>query len=115
MRLTAQSIRDRKNSGEALVALTAYDFHTARIEASAGVHLILVGDSIGDDIARVYQSAADEAAGSAVIIGVLGENQSKLKKQMPDSATSIVLTQPVTLRDLRKSILRLLPLRSDAS
>lgn len=34
-----------KASGEKIVALTAYDYHTARIEAQAGVHLILVGDS----------------------------------------------------------------------
>ena len=44
-RVTVKTIEAMKTSGEAIVALTAYDFHTARMEAEAGVHLILVGDS----------------------------------------------------------------------
>lgn len=43
--VTVRSVRDMKARGEKIVALTAYDFHTARIEAMAGVHIILVGDS----------------------------------------------------------------------
>ncbi len=34
-----------KKRGEKIVALTAYDYHTARMEEIAGVHIILVGDS----------------------------------------------------------------------
>ncbi len=44
--VTVRSLASMKARGEKIVALTAYDFHTARIEASAGVHLILVGDSM---------------------------------------------------------------------
>lgn len=44
-RVTVRSLGAMKARGEPIVALTAYDYHTARIEASSGVHLILVGDS----------------------------------------------------------------------
>jgi 3-methyl-2-oxobutanoate hydroxymethyltransferase len=39
-----------KERGEKLVALTAYDYPTARIVDEAGVDIILVGDSIGNVI-----------------------------------------------------------------
>ncbi len=42
----AEIIRDRKD-GEKIVAVTAYDFPTARIADEVGVDLILVGDSLG--------------------------------------------------------------------
>lgn len=37
----------KKSSGDKIVALTAYDFPTAKILDEAGVDLILVGDSVG--------------------------------------------------------------------
>ena len=43
---TAPSIRARKGSGRPLVMVTAYDAPTARVADSAGVDLILVGDSV---------------------------------------------------------------------
>ena len=36
-----------KQAGQKIVALTAYDFPFAKIVADAGVHVILVGDSLG--------------------------------------------------------------------
>jgi 3-methyl-2-oxobutanoate hydroxymethyltransferase len=39
-----------KRRGEKIVALTAYDAPTARIEAEAGVDIILVGDSVGTNV-----------------------------------------------------------------
>jgi 3-methyl-2-oxobutanoate hydroxymethyltransferase len=44
---TVCSIRQKKTRGEKLVALTAYDYPTARILDEAGVDLVLVGDSLG--------------------------------------------------------------------
>lgn len=44
--VTAPAIRARKGSGEPLVMLTAYDAPGARIADSAGVDMILVGDSL---------------------------------------------------------------------
>jgi 3-methyl-2-oxobutanoate hydroxymethyltransferase len=46
-KVTAEAIRYRKNSRDRIVALTAYDYPTARILDEGGVDLILVGDSLG--------------------------------------------------------------------
>ncbi|HEY8161922.1 MAG TPA: 3-methyl-2-oxobutanoate hydroxymethyltransferase [Methylocystis sp.] len=43
----ADLILEKKHRGEKLVVITAYDAPTARIEAEAGVDIILVGDSVG--------------------------------------------------------------------
>jgi 3-methyl-2-oxobutanoate hydroxymethyltransferase len=44
--VTAPAVRSRKGSGEPLVMVTAYDAPGARIADSAGVDMILVGDSL---------------------------------------------------------------------
>lgn len=44
---TILSLQRRKDKGEKIVALTAYDFPTARLLDEAGLDLILVGDSLG--------------------------------------------------------------------
>lgn len=44
-RMTAPGIRAMKGSGERIVALTAYDFMTAKLVDEAGADIILVGDS----------------------------------------------------------------------
>jgi 3-methyl-2-oxobutanoate hydroxymethyltransferase len=41
---------DMKRRGEKIAVLTAYDAPTARIEAEAGVDIILVGDSVGTNV-----------------------------------------------------------------
>lgn len=46
-KVTVQTLRAMKQSGEKIAALTAYDFFTAKIMDEAGVPLILVGDSLG--------------------------------------------------------------------
>lgn len=45
--MTVPLIRARKKTGEKITALTAYDFALASIMDSAGVDLLLVGDSLG--------------------------------------------------------------------
>ncbi|MDD3155537.1 MAG: 3-methyl-2-oxobutanoate hydroxymethyltransferase [Victivallaceae bacterium] len=45
-RLTVTSLRKRKEAGEKIVMLTAYDAITAAIACDAGIDLILVGDSL---------------------------------------------------------------------
>jgi 3-methyl-2-oxobutanoate hydroxymethyltransferase len=44
---TVRTIRDMKGDRVKIVALTAYDYPTARLADEAGVDLILVGDSLG--------------------------------------------------------------------
>ncbi len=41
---------EKKRRGEKIVVVTAYDAPTARIEAEAGVDIILVGDSVGVNV-----------------------------------------------------------------
>jgi 3-methyl-2-oxobutanoate hydroxymethyltransferase len=41
---------EMKARGEKIVVLTAYDAPTARIEAAAGVDIIMVGDSVGTNV-----------------------------------------------------------------
>ncbi len=50
MSVTTRDIRARKNSGEKLVMVTAYDAPTACIVDEAGVDMILVGDSVGTNV-----------------------------------------------------------------
>jgi 3-methyl-2-oxobutanoate hydroxymethyltransferase len=46
-RITTRALLERKQRGERIVALTAYDYLFARIVDEAGVDLVLVGDSVG--------------------------------------------------------------------
>src|ERR1700739_1816695 len=45
-RVTIQSLQDKKTHGTPIVALTAYDYASARLVDEAGVDFILVGDSL---------------------------------------------------------------------
>ena len=46
-KITIQRLQEMKQRSEKIVSLTAYDFFTAKIMDEVGVHLILVGDSLG--------------------------------------------------------------------
>jgi 3-methyl-2-oxobutanoate hydroxymethyltransferase len=46
-KVTTHTLLEMKERGEKIVALTAYDCPTARLEDASGVEVILVGDSLG--------------------------------------------------------------------
>ncbi len=50
MRLTADSLIEKKRRGEKIAVLTGYDYPTAKWEDAAGVDVILVGDSVGTNV-----------------------------------------------------------------
>ena len=50
-RITTKSLIDMKANGEKISMLTAYDYSMAKIVDTAGVHVILVGDSASNVIA----------------------------------------------------------------
>src|SRR3972149_1064574 len=47
MRVTITQIKDKKQRGEKIPMLTAYDYGTARLLDELGMPMILVGDSLG--------------------------------------------------------------------
>jgi len=46
-RITVNTLYDMKRKGEKIASLTAYDYPFAKIADESGVHVILVGDSLG--------------------------------------------------------------------
>jgi 3-methyl-2-oxobutanoate hydroxymethyltransferase len=46
-RITTRKLLQMKQAGERIAMITAYDYPTARILDEAGVHVLLVGDSLG--------------------------------------------------------------------
>ena len=50
MKNTVQAFKEAKNNHTKLAMLTAYDYSTAKLQDEAGIHGILVGDSLGNVI-----------------------------------------------------------------
>lgn len=50
MKNTVQTFKEAKNNHIKLAMLTAYDYSTAKLQDEAGIHGILVGDSLGNVI-----------------------------------------------------------------
>ena len=66
--LTLPEIAAMKGAGTKIVMVTAYDHPSARLASEAGVDLILVGDSAGNNVLG-YVSAVARARPRALIVG----------------------------------------------
>ena len=95
-KLTADAIRGMKSEGRRIAMLTAYDYPTAQFAESAGVDVILVGDSLGMvvlgfkttrditmDIMATHVGAARRGAPGTHIVGDLPVGS------YPDPATAV--------------------------
>lgn len=49
-RVTLHTLWDKKARGERIVMLTCYDYPSARLLDDAGIDILLVGDSVGDNV-----------------------------------------------------------------
>jgi serine/threonine protein kinase len=76
-----------------------------RLENDPPDCVLLMGESIGDDVAGAFLRTSELKNGKApVSIAVLAERQTDIRKRLKETATNRVLSQPVSLRDLRKEI-----------
>lgn len=76
-----------------------------RLRSSPPDCMVIMGDAIGDQAVRGYTEAQEIKGGSRVgIVLVLAEQQSSWKARLPESQSSRVVVQPVTLRELRKVV-----------
>ncbi|MGE3314221.1 MAG: hypothetical protein AB7O26_03820, partial [Planctomycetaceae bacterium] len=76
-----------------------------RLESDPPDCVLLMGESIGDDVAGAFLMTTEHKNGKApVSIAVLAERQTDIRKRLKETATNRVLSQPVSLRDLRKEI-----------
>ena len=66
--------------------------------------MVLIGDSIGEEIVDVYERIRAINGERFLNIAVLAERQAGLRSQLEQTSTSRVLVQPITLRELRREI-----------
>jgi eukaryotic-like serine/threonine-protein kinase len=66
--------------------------------------VVLIGDSIGEEIVDVYDQIRELNCERFVNIAVLAERQAGLRPQLEQTSTSRVMVQPITLRELRREI-----------
>ena len=54
-KVTTEVLREMKQRGETIAALTAYDHLFATLLDAAGVDVLLVGDSVGTVVSRILE------------------------------------------------------------
>jgi eukaryotic-like serine/threonine-protein kinase len=76
----------------------------SRLQTNPPDCVVLIGDSIGDEIVSAYDQVRELNGERFVNIAVLAERQAALRKQLEQTGTSRVMVQPITLRELRREI-----------
>ncbi len=92
--------------GFRVLMLSDADRAVARLKSSPPDALVLLGEVLGDDLERRVNAAVAERADPGVlVVAVLGEKQGDVAARLGSAPACRALTQPVTLRDLRRAIL----------
>lgn len=107
--------------GYRVLMLTDIERAIQRLKSTPPDCLLIMAESVGEDASRGFRKA-QEAARSAVVndappalvVMVLGEKQLDWKSHLQESPRARILSQPITLRDLRKTIKHALRGREDA-
>jgi eukaryotic-like serine/threonine-protein kinase len=76
----------------------------SRLQSNPPDCVVLIGDSIGDDLAQAYDQVRALNGDRFINIAVLAERQAPLIEQLEQTSLSRVLQQPITLRELRREI-----------
>jgi serine/threonine protein kinase len=76
----------------------------SRLQSNPPDCVVLIGDSIGDDLAQAYDQVRELNRDRFINIAVLAERQAPLIEQLEQTSLSRVLQQPITLRQLRREI-----------
>jgi CheY-like chemotaxis protein/predicted Ser/Thr protein kinase len=76
----------------------------SRLQSNPPDCVVLIGDSIGDDLAGAYEQVRELNGDRFIHIAVLAERQADLVEKLEQTALSRVMQQPITLRELRREI-----------
>ncbi len=80
-----------------------------RLKSSPPDCMVIMGESLGEEAVKGYSEALEIRGSDSVgLVLVLAEQQSGWKERLEETPSSRVLVQPVTLRELRKAIKRML-------
>jgi 3-methyl-2-oxobutanoate hydroxymethyltransferase len=71
MKLSLIELAERKRRGEKIVMVTAYDHPSARLADAAGVDLILIGDSAGDNVLGYESTVPVSVEELLVLVGAV--------------------------------------------
>jgi len=76
----------------------------SRLQSNPPDCVVLIGDSIGDELVEAYQQVRELNGDRFINIAVLAERQAELMDKLEQTALSRVMQQPITLRELRREI-----------
>jgi serine/threonine protein kinase len=76
----------------------------SRLQSNPPDCVVLIGDSIGDELVQAYEQVRELNGDRFINIAVLAERQADLVEKLEQTALSRVMLQPITLRELRREI-----------
>ncbi len=76
----------------------------SRLHSNPPDCVVLIGDSIGDELVAAYDQVRELNRDRFINIAVLAERQAEFVEKLEQTALSRVMQQPITLRELRREI-----------